>query len=313
MKSPTGIAYALISSSTFGLIPLFALPIILSGNLGNPSILLYRFGLGTLMIGIIGAFQRKSFRINWKQGLKLLFLGWFYAATALWLTRSYSMLPSGVATTIHFLYPIVVATIMVTFFREARSFYLLGAAVLSLVGVGMLNSGGADINYLGILTVLVTVITYAIYIVGVNKSGVGTMDPIPLTFYVLLSGTLMFTVNAALSADGIQVVTDSHTWLNLVLLAFIPTVISDITLVMAIKRVGSTVTSVLGSMEPLVAVLVGVVYFHEPFSVVNSVGLLLIIISVIVVIIKSNSADPHSATPPAKPVQEIELPEIDNE
>lgn len=283
-----GIAYALISSSTFGLIPLFAVPILMMGTMSGPSILFYRFGLAALFIGLIGLVQGKNFRIDFKQGTKLTVLGWFYAATAMWLLESYSMIPSGVATTIHFLYPVLVTLIMVTFFKEPKSVWIFGAAIVSIAGVALLNWTGGEVNYEGIATVLITVVTYAVYIVGVNKSGVDKMDPIPLTFYVLLSGALMFAAFAEMTT-GIEPIKDWNTGLNLALLALVPTVVSDLTLVMAVKRVGSTVTSVLGSMEPLVAVLVGILYFGEPFGLKSALGLILIIGAVIVVILKGGN------------------------
>lgn len=287
-RKTEGIIYALVSSSTFGLIPLFAVPILMMGTISGPSILFYRFGFAALFIGLVGLIQRKSFRIDFKQGTKLTVLGWFYAATAMWLLESYSMIPSGIATTIHFLYPVLVTLIMVTFFKEPKSVWIFGAAIVSIAGVALLNWTGGEVNYEGIATVLITVVTYAIYIVGVNKSGVDKMDPIPLTFYVLLSGALMFAAFAEMTT-GIEPIKDWNTGLNLALLALVPTVVSDLTLVMAVKRVGSTVTSVLGSMEPLVAVMVGILYFGEPFGFKSALGLVLIIGAVIVVILKSGN------------------------
>lgn len=285
-KSKKGIVYALLSSSTFGLIPLFAVPIVMSGMMSNPSVLFYRFGIAALLIGLIGLVRGENFRIDFKQGTKLTVLGWFYGATAMWLLESYRMIPSGVATTIHFLYPVLVTLIMVTFFKEKKSVWIFGAAIVSIIGVALLNWTGGSVNYEGIATVLLTVVTYAVYIVGVNKSGVDKMDPIPLTFYVLLSGALMFAAYAEMTT-GIEPIRDWSTGVNLVLLALVPTVVSDLTLVIAVKRVGSTVTSVLGSMEPLVAVLVGVFYFSEPFGLKSLLGLVLIIGAVVAVILKS--------------------------
>lgn len=286
MKSLKGLIFALISSSTFGLIPLFSIPLILNGSLGMPSILFYRFALATLTIGLIGVCCRRDFRIKKKELFWLLGLGWLYAGTSMGLLFSYRLIPSGVGTTIHFLYPIVVAFIMVLFFKERRSYTLFGAALLSLAGVALMSWSGGTINFSGIGIVLITVVTYASYIVGVNRSGVERIDILPLTFYVLLSGTLMFALYASLTT-GFEPITDSSVWTNLLLLAIVPTVVSDLTLVLAIKYTGSTVTAILGSMEPLVAVVVGVFCFSEPFSINSAFGLILIIMSVSLVVWQS--------------------------
>ncbi|WP_297628469.1 DMT family transporter [uncultured Rikenella sp.] len=285
-RKTRGIAYALISSATFGLIPLFTVPILSAGTMSGPSILFYRFGLATILIGLIGAMRGKSFRINFRQGTKLVVLGWFYAATSMWLLESYSMIPSGVATTIHFLYPVLVTLIMVTFYHEPKSIWIFGASAVSIAGVALLNWTGGAVSYEGIATALLTVVTYSIYIVGVNKSGIGRMDPIPLTFYILLAGALMFATHAEMTT-GIELVRDGRTAFNLLVLALVSTVISDLTLVMAVERVGSTIVSVLGSLEPLVAVLVGVFWFSEPFGWKGALGLSLIIGSVVVVILQT--------------------------
>lgn len=212
-------------------------------------------------------------------------LGIFYAATAMALVFSYLYIPSGVATTIHFLYPILVTLIMVAFFKEKRSIALLLAAIISLAGVALLCwSGEATLNPMGIFIALMTVVTYATYIVGINKSGVGKMDSHILTFYILLFGAFAFGI-FAWATTGVEGIHTGGEWLNLILLAFFPTVVSDLTLILAIKYAGSTTTSILGSMEPLVAVCVGVLFFREDFGWNSLIGLLFVLASVTMVIL----------------------------
>ena len=119
MKNLKGIAYALASSSTFGLIPLFSIPILVSGAMEAPSLLFYRFAFATLAMGLAGILLKKDFRVSPRLLLKISLLGVFYASTSMGLTLSYQYIPSGVATTIHFLYPVVVTVIMTTFFGES--------------------------------------------------------------------------------------------------------------------------------------------------------------------------------------------------
>lgn len=290
MKSVKGIIYALVSSGTFGLIPLFSIPLMTSGEIGLPSILFYRFLFSTVLMGAICAFRKHRFIISTRNILITFFLSLLYAATALCLIYSYLYIPSGVATTIHFLYPIFVSFLMVVFFRERKSLALLIAAVLSLVGVGFLcwhDSG--HMSMVGILIVSLTIITYALYIVGINKSGVGKVNSEVLTFYILLAGCLLFFL-FAVTTTGIDPIPSGSALWRLGLLALLPTVVSDLTLILAIKYAGSTVTSILGSMEPLVAVLVGVYFFGEHFDLYSFWGLFLVLLSVALVIISSNKA-----------------------
>lgn len=284
-----GIIYALISSGTFGLIPLFSLPLMNDDGIGLPTILFYRFILSAMMMGIICIIKKESIKISPKHVATIFGLGLLYAATALCLIYAYKYIPSGVATTIHFIYPISVSLIMVLFFKEKKSIVLMLAAILSLLGVAMMcwSNEAGNINPIGIIIASVTVITYAFYIVGINKTSVSSMSAEVLTFYILLAGAFIFMI-FALTTTGIESVSGVSAWSHLVLLAFLPTVLSDLTLILAIKYAGSTITSILGSMEPLVAVFIGVIYFHEFFALSSFFGLLLIIMSVVLVILFGN-------------------------
>ena len=285
MKNAKGIAYALISSSTFGLIPLFSIPILTGGNMEAPSLLFYRFAIATLMVALAGIALGKNFRVSFPALLKIAVLGIFYAATSMGLTLSYRYVPSGVATTIHFLYPVLVTAIMTMCFHEKSSRTLLVAAGLSIAGVAALSWGEGQIRIEGLLLVLMTVVTYATYIVGVNRSGVEHIDPLVLTFYVFVASTVLFAL-FGLSTTGFQPIDSSPTLVRLLLLAALPTVLSDFTLILAVKYVGSTVTAILGSMEPLVAVLMGVLCFSERFSTQNAIGLALVITAVTLVVMR---------------------------
>lgn len=286
MKSKKGFIYAIISSSTFGLIPLFAIPILRSG-MNTPSILFYRFSIATVVMGLIALVRKSDFRISTSEGISLGLLGMLYAATALALLMSYNFMPSGMATTIHFLYPILVTAIMVMFFGESKSFWLIVAAIASLAGVALMSWSSGAVSLKGLGIALTTVVTYSTYIVGVNKSGVSRIDIFPLTFYLLLAGTLLFGTYAMLTT-GIEPISDIPTAINILLLAILPTVISDVTLILAVKYAGSTITSILGSMEPMAAVTIGVLCFAEPISINSVFGLLLILCSVILVIVQGS-------------------------
>lgn len=294
MNQLKGILYGVLSSATFGLIPLFALPV-LRGGMDLDSLMVYRFGISTLVVGAYLLLKRENLRVSAKEFITLFGLGILYASTALFLTHSYLYIPSGVATTIHFLYPVVVTGIMMLFFRERVSLPVIGATTLAIAGVYLLSSGegGGTVSLKGLLLVLLTVVTYAGYIVGVNKSGVSKMDGLKLTFYVLFASTLVFLVNLLVQGKGLEMASDWDMGIQVVLLALIPTLISDFALVLAIQHIGSTKTAVLGCMEPVTAVGVGVLVFHERFGILQSVGMLTILAAVLVVILVSGKPVPQ--------------------
>lgn len=291
MNHLKGLLFGVISSSTFGLIPLFALPAIQRG-IGVDSVMFYRFGISALVLGIWLLIRQHSLRVSLREIGALTGLGVFYAMTALLLTTSYLYIPSGIATTIHFLYPVVVTAIMILFFKDKVSLPLIMAILMAISGVYMLSNNGAagNISLKGLLLVLTTVLTYALYIVGVNKSCVHRMDGLKLTFYVLLVGAMVFGLNLLVKGEALDVIPDLTTGIYLVLLALIPTLVSDFTLILSVQHVGSTTTAVLGCMEPLTAVAMGVLFLHEQLGVWQFIGMLIILLAVSVVILV-NSKD----------------------
>ncbi len=280
-----GFFYAIITSATFGLIPLFTLPLLQAG-MNIPSILFYRFFIAVLMLGGVAFFTRRSLCVTRAELAALAGLSLLYVGSAFFLFASYRYLASGIATTMMFLYPVFVALIMIYVFKERNSVWTMLAIGLAVAGVAMLSWNGeaGGVSVRGILLAVLSGLSYGIYIVAVNKSSVREMPSGKLTFYVFLF-TALFIGAGAIGRDALQTVSGWKSDLNLTLLALIPTVISNLTLVWAIKSIGSTFCSVLGAMEPVTAMLVGVWVFQEPFTRSTAWGVGLIIVAVTLVVL----------------------------
>lgn len=286
MHKFNGFLYGLLSSASFGLIPLFTIPAMREG-MNFESILFYRFFFACLALGGILLLDKQSFRIRIKEIPSLLLLAFLYLISAVFLFWGYKFMASGVATTIHFMYPVLTTLIMMIFFHEKKSVWRFMAITLAVVGVSALSNGSdaGSIDFTGIFIVLLSALGYALYLVTVSQLKIGQMKGLKLTFYVFLFGTLLLLCGLGVSS-GIQPVSNWHTAGDLVLLALIPTVVSNLALVRAVKSIGSTLTSVLGAMEPVTAVCVGIFIFGEPFTQNIGLGILLIITAVIVIILK---------------------------
>ena len=276
-----GFAYGILTSATFGLIPLFTLPLMAKG-MQFDSILFYRFLFAAIALTGIMTYKKESFRIEKREIPVLILLGFFYTASAMFLFWGYNFMSAGIATTLHFTYPIFVTLIMLLFFREKTSWVTLLAIGLAICGVARLsiNEGEMKLSALGVFIVLLSAVGYALYITTVNKSR-------KLTFYVFIVSTFLFAIKAG-SNEGIQPIPDVLSLVNLILLAIVPTVISNITLVLAVHNIGGTLTAVLGAMEPVTAVFVGVLVFGEPFTFNLAIGILLIIIAVTMIILSKS-------------------------
>lgn len=292
MKNLKGIIYALISSGTFGLIPLFSLPLLVPSlrpegvaAIGVPTLLFYRFLFSSATIGVFCLLKKTSLKVSISDLAIVFLLALLYASTAKFLVDSYEYIASGLSTTVHFLYPLFVSMVMIVFFKEKKSTVLFLASILSLIGVGLMcwHGESSPALFSGLTLASLTVFTYGLYIVGLNKSRVSNMNFDTLTFYVLLMGCFIFLFYA-LFTTGIDIITLRSDWVNLLLLGFFATFISDLCLVLAVKYAGSTITSILGSMEPVVAVIIGTLFFGEFFDWMSALGLFFVLLAVTLVI-----------------------------
>lgn len=285
MNSLKGFIYGLATSITFGLIPLFTLPLMQKGMEAD-SILFYRFLFATIALAGMMKIHKEPFFINKKDILIIVVLAVFYTASALFLLWGYEFMGAGVATTIHFTYPVFVTLLMFFLFRERTSWVTWLAIALAIYGVAKLSLKGNElvVDPVGIVVILLSAIGYASYITAVNKSRVKTMNSRKLAFYVFVFTTLMFAVKC-ISGKEIQPIPDALSATNLILLAVVPTVISNITLLLAVHHIGGTLTSILGAMEPVTAVCIGALFFGEAFTWQEALGIALILIAVTMIIL----------------------------
>lgn len=285
-----GISYAIVSSSTFGLAPFFTL-LLLGVGYSSFEVLTYRWGIASLALMTFGVFQGTRFHIKWEELRVVFLLSLFRAATSLSLVIAYQNIASGVASTIHFMYPLAVALAMIAFYHEQKSMWILSAVLISVAGAVFLLSENIDDpsgnTLLGIVCACISIFSYGGYIVGVQKSRAVNIDSIALTCYVMAFGALLFIIGG-LFTGGIRLETGFKPWLYILGLALPATAISNMALVKAIKTIGPTLTSICGAMEPLTAIVIGVLFFQETITLTGAFGILLIIAAVMIVIMKGN-------------------------
>ena len=276
-----GIIFAVVASVIFGLIPLFSVPLLKAG-LPVSNVVCYRFGFSTIAMALVMAVRCIPLKVTRREYGALLMLSFFYAMTALLLTASYQYIPTGIATTIHFLYPVWVTLLTIVLFKEKVSKPTIVAMVCAIGGVAMLSLSGTEaqnISGKGLAIVLGTVVAYGSYLACLPKTAVKSMDGLKVTFWLMLNCTLIFALNIMVrdGISGFQAVPNAHCWINLMLVSLLPTLVSNLTLIQAIRRIGATATSVMGSLEPLTAVIIGLLVFHEHCTPMQALGICVVI------------------------------------
>lgn len=281
-KTFIGYTAGIVTGVTYGLNPLFAVPL-MHGGATVEGILLMRYLVAVAFLGIFLLIKGESFRVTGRQLVILLLLGVLFACSSLFLFEAYNYIASGLATTLVFLYPVLVALIML-FLGVKPSWQVWVAIGVTFTGVTVMTRGGAggDAAFTGILFSVASALVYALFIVIINRSvSIRRLSNSLLTFYALATGAVMFLAKGLMSGAPLLAGLDTPvSWLNIAGLALFPTVISTATLALATRDIGAAKASVLGVFEPITAIAVGTLALGETLSANIIVGIVISVAAV---------------------------------
>lgn len=293
-----GIFYAILSSASFGFSPLFSLGLIAVG-LTNFDILSYRWGIAGIVLMIYAFCKKKTLLPNsWDEVWKIILLSALRSITSVTLLIGYANISSGIASTINFMYPVIVAICMMFFFGEHKSIIDIGAIVVSIFGVYLLASGdslvvpGGDTT-LGLVCSLISAVSFAAYYILMKRLRADKIEVVKFTTWVMLLSAVYFIICALVFEGSLSMIPDGKSWLYVLGLALWSTMVSNFTGVKAIRRIGPTLTSILGALQPVTAVVLGVAFLNEHLYFRSMIGITLILAAVTVVVMHQNTRKHH--------------------
>jgi len=286
-----GYLFALVSALTYGMIPLFMIPLKKLDFFSVDTALFYRFLIAAILIlGYLVFYQKESVKINLKEGIIFSILGLFYALSAEFLFIAYDFLSPGIASTIFFIYPIMVALILGIFFKEKITLATTISLIVVVVGVAVLSikpknnddkdNFGINSIYIGLFVSLLGALMYALYMIIVNKTKIKASG-VKVSFYSMVFASLFFLVKTLVLGNSVAI-PSLEIGTHLTLFALITTALSVVSLVYAIKFIGSTPTAIMGAVEPVVAVMISVGLFDETLTLSLIAGVIIIISGVLI-------------------------------
>ena len=284
-----GVIFGLISAIAYGLNPLGALYLYQDGFTVN-SVLFYRYSFAVIGLIIMMFLKREPFSISRREFPILALLGVLFAISSITLYSSFLHMEAGIACTILFVYPIMVAMIMSIFFKERVRLATILSIALAISGIVLLyqGDGNATLSTWGVILVLLSSLSYAIYIVIVNRAQL-KMSAIKLTLYVMLIGAITVALNSLInpSCGALQPLTTTTQFGFSLMLGIVPTLISLVTMAIAVRLIGSTPTAIMGSLEPVTAVAIGTLVFNEPLTSRLLIGITMILCAVVIIILSN--------------------------
>ena len=283
-----GYIAGILADVSYGTNPLFGKALMESG-VPIMVMLFFRYAFAAVFLAVLMLFKKESFLAK-RRGLGILILlGIFFAGSSITLFCSYEYIPSGLATTLIYLYPVIVALIMV-FLRIYPSWQTWLAISATFGGILLLSSpsGAVQIRVPGVLLAIGSALCYSFYLVIVNRSKrIRNVSEHTITLYSLITGAILFatirTVQGGSMLEGIDTLAD---WGNLIGLAIIPTMVSMLTIAISSRYIGPTKTAVLGVFEPLTAILIGTLMFGEVLTAKMAVGIAICVAAIVFMVVK---------------------------
>lgn len=283
-----GYIAGILAGVSYGTNPLFG-KVLMESGVPIMVMLFFRYAFAAVFLAVLMMLRKESFLAKRRELGLLILLGIFFAGSSVTLFCSYEFIPSGLATTLIYLYPVIVALIMV-FLRIYPSWQTWLAISATFGGILLLStpSGDVQIRVPGILLAIGSALCYSLYLIIVNRSKrIRNVSEHTITLYSLVTGAILFATIRAFQGGRINEGVDSVAdWGDLIGLAIIPTMISMLTIAISSRYIGPTKTAVLGVFEPLTAIFIGTLMFGETLTAKMAVGIAICVAAVVFMIVK---------------------------
>ena len=293
-----GVFYAIISSCSFGFSPLFSLGLLAAG-LSNFEVLSYRWAVAAIVLMIYAASKGKTLKLaSFDELWKVVLLSLLRSVTSITLLLGYANIASGIASTINFMYPVVVALCMMLFFGERKSLVNIISILISIFGVYLLASGdGLKVEggntALGLACSIISAFSFAAYYILMKQVKADKIEVVKFTTWIMLLSAVYFIICGFIFDGRITLVSDIRLWGLIAGLGLWSTMVSNFTGVKAVRRIGPTMTSILGALQPLTAVVLGVLFLDEHLGVRTIAGISIIMVTVTFIVAHQQTRKHH--------------------
>lgn len=277
-----GVSAALISALMFGISPAIA-KLAYEGGSNGMTMTFTRSLMSLPFLFLIARQQKISLRLTKKDLLLVVLVSIFGSfLTTLMLYSSFSYISVGMASVLHYFFPIFVVLVSIVIFKEKTSWWKILALVLGFAGVLTFMGGAAESNLIGLLLAVGSAITYAAMLISVERTALSKFHCVKLTFYTsLIASPVAFIVGLAGNKLNLQMTAEA--WLYSFVVSLMVGVIGFTLLNYAIVKIGASSTSVISMAEPLSGVLFGFLILGEKLTPLNWLGCILIMSGVAII------------------------------
>ncbi|WP_295155856.1 DMT family transporter [uncultured Brachyspira sp.] len=280
------ILLVIIGSIAYGFLPIFVKNII-PYNYSSVSIVFYRYFLTAIFLFMIILITRKSFKITKRQFIELLIFSVIgLGLTFFFLSKSLLYISAGLSNMIHFGYPVIVLLVMIFMFKEKANILKVISIIFAVSGIILLTQSAEAQSFLGIIYALITTVTYGSYIIANKRCSFSEIDTMVSLFYMSLFVSAVFFI-AGILTGSLQILNDLYVFGNFIIISLVCTIFSLGLLLYGVKKLGSSLASILNMFEPASTAAASVFIYNEKLTTNIIIGSIFIILSTIIMVIGS--------------------------
>ncbi len=226
-----------------------------------------------------------GFALTKRQLISLIFIGMTCGGmTAMLLYLSYDYISVGLTLCLHFMYPVLVAVFYAVFFKEKLTKIQIASLVLACLGIWVMMFGGLEASPVGITLALLSSVAYSAYLIITDKSGIRELTGFKISFYNTLFGTIFLFVFGRILGFSFGECRPAG-WIWLFLTGLMVVCIGNVMTPEAVKRIGPTITAILGILEPITSLVCSILLLGEPLTGRTLAGGLLVLASAFLITI----------------------------
>ena len=271
----------ILSAFIYGLAPLLA-KIAYAGGINGITLTFFRTALMIPLLFVLMLFGKRSFRLNKKELLDIIILGVFGGSfSIITLYSAYDYISTGLATTLHFIYPLIIVVVSALIYKEKIRGYKLLAVMLVTVGIFLFVDLNTAADKIGVILAVLSGIFYSFYVIYMDHSGIDGMDYVKLTFYLMIimsCGTFVFGAAArTISFSGINVLG----WISALVISLLITLGAIPLFQAGVRYEGASTAGIVSAFEPITTIILGSLVLGETMGIIQYFGGAMIILGVI--------------------------------
>lgn len=275
-----GKMYLCISAFIYGLAPILA-KVAYNGGVNGITLTFLRASLAVPVLVVILKADHISLKIT-KQEFKQIFMlatvgG---ALPILLLYISYNHISTGLATTLHFVYPILIIFASSVIYHERMSKTTILSAIIVTVGIFMFADINSAADKTGIILAILSGVFYSFYVIYMDKSGLDTMQYSKFTFYLMLIMSVSVLIFGVVT-DSVSFAISTKSWVYAVLISILITVFATPFFQVGVRYEGASTAGIISTIEPITTIILGALFLGEAMQPSQYLGGALVILGVV--------------------------------